>query len=674
MPAAPPRPLRWLPATLFALLAIGLTGGWYYATAATRTHARGQDLLIAEQTALRVSDWVNTRLAFLRSLRSLAEAGLYDSEGTWAARISHLVDQVGGFQAINWIDARGVITRIAPIVGNEPALGRRVLDHPVVGKTLADAMGRVELRVSPPLDLYQGGRGFTAYVPVRAGGRPDAPLLGVVNGVFRTDHLAEACLSQLAPTHAARLTDADALVTQTATALQSHSTKSHATLSVADRTWTLTLEPRAGTAAVDFSLGWLAIGLALAGGLAWLLRVALARQAEVSHALAERAEMESRLRAAERLEAMGHLAGGVAHDFNNLLTVIQGRADLLAELVDEASSDRADLLENVDGIRDAARRAAGVTAQLLAFARREPISHGCVDLAAHVRAVAPMLRNLATEAVAVELDLDRELPPQWIACPAGVVDRVLVNLVANAREATPQGGHIRIGVRSTPPWVTLTVADDGRGMPPEVLARAFEPFYTTRSGGSGLGLATVYGLVTQRGGAIDATSTPGLGTRFTLRFPAAPPPADLPSRLAPAPTRARPNALRVAVIEDHAPVRAVVVRALRAAGFAVLDFPDAESALAAAPDADVLVTDLVLPGLDGVQASQRLRERLPRLAVIIVSGYSDRPGAVDDSLAGGARFLAKPFQMADLVELVREVSRPAAEARPPATDDRQTTP
>ncbi|PKN59423.1 MAG: hypothetical protein CVU56_00845 [Deltaproteobacteria bacterium HGW-Deltaproteobacteria-14] len=645
--------MRWLPLALFLGLALALGGGWAFALHADAADARERDQILAEQTSLRVSDWVNSRLALLRALKSVALAGQLDD--AWGERIRHSLQQIHGFQAINWIDARGVITHLAPTAGNEAALGRDLSSHPVVGPTLRASMADLQDRLSPPIDLYQGGRGFTAYIPVRRGS--DGPLVGFVNGVFLADRLVSDCIENLAPSHSVVIADGSQILIATTNSGAPESSETRVAFQVLDRTWTLTLRSRHGGGALAAATLVFVVGLLLSAALAWLLRLALVRQAQITEAHAHRARIEARLRSAERLEAMGHLAGGVAHDFNNLLTVILGHADLLGATIDDDPGDTDGLRSSVAAIRDASVRAAAVTSQLLAFARREPVTHGIVDATAHIHALAPMLRKLATEAVSVTLELPDE--PLWTACSAAVIDRILVNLVANARDACDGRGAVTIRAASDDDRVRIDVRDDGRGMPKEVQAHIFEPFFTTRAKGSGLGLATVYGLVTQRGGKIEAASEVGVGTTVTVRLLSGDPPD---AAAAPPPNGAASNdasdVQRVRLVEDNSAVRATVRRALRNAGFRVADFEDGESALADDAPFDLLVTDLVLPGIDGVAVATELLDRHPQIRVIVVSGYADRPGAIDALLARGARFLAKPFEMRDLVALARSASAP----------------
>ena len=657
--------MRWLPLALFIGLALALGAGWALTLHADAADARERDHILTEQTALRVSDWVNSRLALLRALKSVAQAGQLDD--AWGERIHHALQEIRGFQAINWMDERGVITHLAPATGNEPALGRNVLDHPIVGPTVRASMADFADRISPPVDLYQGGRGFTAYIPVRR--ESDGTLLGFVDGVFRADRLTADCIENLAPSHSVSITDgADTLVAAATTGdpADSHGSVTRVSFQVVDRVWTLTLRSHHGPTTLAVSTLVFVACLLLSAALAWLLRLALVRQAEITEAHADRARIEARLRAAERLEAMGHLAGGVAHDFNNLLTVIIGHADLLGTIIDHDPGGDAGLRSSVAAIHDASLRAAAVTSQLLAFARREPVTRGIVDATAHIRAIAPMLRNLATEAVSVTLELPDA--PLWTACSAAVLDRVLVNLVANARDACDGRGAITIHAATDDEGVRIDVRDDGRGMPKDVQAHIFEPFFTTRTKGSGLGLATVYGLVTQRGGKVEAASEVGAGTTITVRLPQGVPPDAPPAdRSAGQESGGGSGERRVRLVEDDTAVRATVRRALRNAGFRVADFEDGESALAHDTPFDLLITDLVLPGIDGVAVATELLERHPQIKVIVISGYADRPGAIDALIARGARFLAKPFEMRELVALARAAGAPPSPAPPPHT-------
>ncbi|HWP62337.1 MAG TPA: ATP-binding protein [Candidatus Binatia bacterium] len=369
--------------------------------------------------------------------------------------------------------------------------------------------------------------------------------------------------------------------------------------------------------------------------------------------LTERRRLEAHVQRVERMEAIGQLAGGIAHDFNNLLTVIGGHADLILACVPVEAPVATEAAE----IRAAVERASGLTRQLLAVSRRQILEPRPVDLAATVGGLEPMLRRLLGERI--ELVVERA-PGAWVEADPAQLEQVVLNLAVNARDAMPDGGRLTIAVglaragsmvdgRSEPletEAVLLRVQDTGVGMSPEVAARAFEPFYTTKPAGvgTGLGLATVYGIVRQSGGEVFLETAPGAGATFTIVLPRIDPPTAEPAAAeAPAAAR-RPGT--ILLVEDEAAVRALVRRILEGDGYAVVEAADGGAAEAAAADLDappdLLVSDVVLPGLTGPELARRLRARWPDLRIVFVSGYP-APEAGLDGAAEGAAFLAKPF-------------------------------
>ncbi|MEW6487039.1 MAG: ATP-binding protein [Thermodesulfobacteriota bacterium] len=378
---------------------------------------------------------------------------------------------------------------------------------------------------------------------------------------------------------------------------------------------------------------------------------------------------QEQLAQAQRLEAVGLLAGGIAHDFNNLLQVVLGRGELaLARLAPENPA-RADLGEMVQ----AALRAASLTRQLLAFSRRQVLQPRVLDLNAVVAGIQTMIRRLIGEDIAVEALLNPDLG-RTLADP-GQVEQILVNLALNARDAMPRGGKLTISTANADldeayarlhpelapgPYVMLAVSDTGQGMPPEVVARLFEPFFTTKEQGrgTGLGLATVYGIVKQSGGHIAVYSEPGTGTAFKVYLPRAAEDAGAPAP-DPKPEETPVSGTgTVLVVEDEDPVRATVRQVLAALGYTVHDArtPDDAFLLAGGLDRlDLLITDVILPGMSGRDVAERLRKERPGLRVLYVSGYTDdaivRHGVLDPGLA----FLQKPFTRDALARKVREV-------------------
>ncbi len=375
----------------------------------------------------------------------------------------------------------------------------------------------------------------------------------------------------------------------------------------------------------------------------------------------ERRRLEAQLAEATRLEAMGLLAGGIAHDFNNLLTAVNGYADILvAELGDD---ERA---ESAREIRRAGARAAELTKQVLSFARRQTLVPRPIDVNTVVASVGAMLRRLIGE----EIELATRASPAAaiVRADPGQLEQVLVNLAVNSRDAMPDGGKLEIAVRLVEdaevfdrgiagPAVLLTVADTGTGMDSATLARAFEPFFTTKGAGhgTGLGLATVYGIVRQSNGAIWAESDPGCGTRTSVLLPLVEASADtLASLQVAGPERGEGST--ILVVEDDPAVRAFVVGSLEHAGYRVLVAGSSAQAVALTEGLDdtidLLLTDLVMPGGNGRALAERLLARRPLLQVVLMSGYD--LASADGGIDGRFRFLAKPFGADELTATVRQ--------------------
>ena len=379
-------------------------------------------------------------------------------------------------------------------------------------------------------------------------------------------------------------------------------------------------------------------------------------------------ELEEQLRQSQKMEAVGRLAGGVAHDFNNLLTVISGYTDVLVSRAGDADPARPGL----DAIRQAADQAAALTGQLLAFSRKQLLQPTVLDLNAVVSDTEAILQRLIGEDVALTAELEPELA--LVRADPGQIGQVLLNLAVNARDAMPDGGRLTISTSnadvgeaearhlSVEPgrYVAITVRDTGQGMDEETQARIFEPFFTTKEPGqgTGLGLATVYGIVAQSGGSICVRSAIGEGSTFTVFLPRIgegvlhqPPPADEPA--------AAKGTETVLLVEDETAVRILVRDVLADSGYIVLDARDADEALAlcASHDGpvDAVLTDVVMPVMSGPALVGRLAQTRPGLMVIYMSGYTDEAVARDGVLEPGAAFLQKPFGMDVLLGTLREV-------------------
>jgi PAS domain S-box-containing protein len=377
--------------------------------------------------------------------------------------------------------------------------------------------------------------------------------------------------------------------------------------------------------------------------------------------------LEEQYRQAQKLESIGRLAGGVAHDFNNLLTVILSSSEVMKQ--DRAAGLPVDD-EDIDQIHEAGERARDLTRQLLAFARKQVIAPVSLDLNAVVRSSEKLLHRVLGEDIRLVVQAEPGLWP--VLCDAGQIEQVLVNLTVNARDAMPGGGALTLETRNLVvdeddsardpdrhpgSWVRLIVRDTGVGMSPEAMAHLFEPFFTTkeRGKGTGLGLATVHGIVAQSGGHIHVQSQPGLGTTFGICLPR----TELPR----VPVVAEPPVLSVCghetilVVEDDPQVRGVTVRALSSNGYDVVPAASGEEALELAARAgdriDLVVTDVVMPGMTGREVVDQLRRRLPGLRALFVSGYTQDAIAQRGVIDSGVEFLPKPFTPATLVARVR---------------------
>jgi two-component system, cell cycle sensor histidine kinase and response regulator CckA len=367
----------------------------------------------------------------------------------------------------------------------------------------------------------------------------------------------------------------------------------------------------------------------------------------------EREDLETRLRETQKLEGIGRLAGGIAHDFNNLLTAILGYAE---ELLVELPPGRAH--DDVEQIVAAGQRAKGLTGQMLAFARRTMVQPRVFDVGHRVRESLRMLERMLGEDVVLRVQAAADLP--HVRMDPAQFDQIVLNLAVNARDAMPDGGRldVRLARRVTARTegagdVELVVRDSGVGMPSDVVARVFEPFFTTKElgHGTGMGLATVYGIVQQAGGTIAVESVPGHGTTFRVSLPGVA--AEASGKEVPEPVRDIPGrGQRVWLVEDDDAVRELSHRFLREAGFSVTvarSGMDALRAIHTSPPPDVVITDVVMPAMNGRELAGHLRERWPHVPVAFVSGYpQDRLRTTDGELP----FLTKPYSRRQLLDLV----------------------
>jgi two-component system cell cycle sensor histidine kinase/response regulator CckA len=388
----------------------------------------------------------------------------------------------------------------------------------------------------------------------------------------------------------------------------------------------------------------------------------------IAEDVTERRVLEDQFRQAQKMEAVGRLAGGVAHDFNNLLMVISGYTEVLLENIDAS----AQLHCKVEAIQQAADRATTLTRQLLAFSRKQLLELKVVDVNAIVQDMERLLRPLIGENIELVTRLEQNVGRT--RADAGQLEQVIMNLVVNAKDAMPDGGRITIQTASAElddsyrrehtymqpgPYITLSVSDTGCGMDKETQSRIFEPFFTTKENGkgTGLGLSTVYGIIKQSGGYIFAHSEPGHGTTFRIYLPRVEDAAETAHTLKTANTKLE-GAETVLLVEDEESVRQLVAETLTSRGYKVLQAQNGEQALklaASVGDIHLMITDVVMPGMSGRELARELATTRPQTRVLFLSGYTEDAVLHQGVLEPDTAFLQKPFTLQHLAKKVREV-------------------
>ncbi|MEO8505519.1 MAG: PAS domain S-box protein [Acidobacteriota bacterium] len=392
--------------------------------------------------------------------------------------------------------------------------------------------------------------------------------------------------------------------------------------------------------------------------------------------ITERKRLEAQFLQAQKMESVGRMAGGVAHDFNNLLTAILGYAEMMRRDI-QGTHPHARAVEEIER---AAQRAAALTRQLLVFSRKQRIAPKVIDVNLLVSDMERMLRRMIGEDVHLQTAL---APGLWsVRADPGQLEQVLMNLAVNSRDAMPQGGGLRLTTRNAlvtqeqargivgghpGECVVLTVSDDGTGMEPAVLAHLFEPFFTTKDigKGTGLGLATVYGIVRQAGGFIHVDSSPGAGTTFEVFLPRSEESIRAVRRAQPLAVTDSSGTETILLVEDEAVVRRLAADLLASAGYQVIDVGNGAEALAAADShpgtIHLLLTDVILPGMSGVELAERFRALCPSARTVFMSGYTADALAEQAHLASDIAFLQKPFNADGLMQSVRAaLDRPRA--------------
>jgi PAS domain S-box-containing protein len=385
----------------------------------------------------------------------------------------------------------------------------------------------------------------------------------------------------------------------------------------------------------------------------------------------ERHRLQAQLRQSQKMEAVGQLAGGIAHDFNNLLTVVLSYSQMLVMDLEPDDPNRALAKE----IEAAAVRAGTLTRQLLAFSRQQVLQPRILDVNTTVRGMEKMLQRLVMSDVAIEMHLDPSIG--LVHVDEGQLEQVLMNLAANARDAMPKGGTVTIATQTVDldhgyvtghgpaevapgAYVMLTVSDTGVGMPAAVRARIFDPFFTTKEPGkgTGLGLSMVYGIVRQSRGYIWCYSEPGLGTTFRIYLPRAAGTADTSRRRTPT-GQATPAGEHIVVVEDDDALRLATKRFLERSGYVVTVAASGAEALrlieSAPTPVDLVITDVIMPEMNGRELAERLRERYPTLRMLLTSGFTQSALLRDQILTDGTAFLEKPYELSTLARRLREL-------------------
>jgi two-component system cell cycle sensor histidine kinase/response regulator CckA len=394
----------------------------------------------------------------------------------------------------------------------------------------------------------------------------------------------------------------------------------------------------------------------------------------IAEDVTERRLLEDQFRQAQKMEAVGRLAGGMAHDFNNLLMVISGYAEVILDQLDSGNP----LHGRITAIQQAADRATTLTRQLLAFSRKQILELKVVELNAIVSDMERLLRPLIGENIELITRLGNGLGRT--RADSGQIEQVIMNLVVNAKDAMPRGGRIQIQTANVDlddsyrrehtyiqpgPYVMLAVSDNGTGMDKETLSRIFEPFFTTKEKGkgTGLGLSTVYGIVKQSGGYIFAHSELGHGTTFRIYLPRVEDPAEPASPIS-ADSSAGKGSETVLLVEDEDSVRSLVRDTLEARGYRVLEAENGEEALKVAEafqgEIQLMITDVVMPGIGGRELARRLAKSRPQTRVLFLSGYTEDAILHEGGLEAGTTFLQKPFTLQNLARRVREVLKAEA--------------
>lgn len=619
--------------------------------------------LVANQTALRLQDYLNSRLLSLSLMRHGMESGLIQTKEQFFSQAELLRSELSGIQALNWVNPELRITWVSPLKGNEAVQDKSVLDNPVAAEAIWGAEKLSQACMTAPIRLFQGGLGFATYFPIYADGDRTSKCEGFINGVFRSQEMLDDVLGMdLRNRFEISMRDRNAEVyTSKPAGMEALLDQGSAEVDVEilDRTWKLQIFPTPTTfddLGHFHNVTFVLVGLGFVLAFATSVYFFLARREEHQEILEQRRLVKERMAQARKMEAVGELAGGVAHDFNNLLTAISGSASLAAlDMPPSSTSGR-----HMKRILQACQSAAEMTSRLLTFSRTQHLDRGQCQAKQELEALHGLLSPLVRDDIQFEFQLGNDLHKLPLA-PSDL-GRVVLNLVTNSMEALPQGGTLRVQAQGVTQdsngragnWLHICVSDTGTGMSAEVRDRVFEPFFTTKEagGGTGLGLATAFGIVHGVDGLIQVKSELGVGTKVHVYLPmevdvsTTQPETGLAG--------AHHRECNILVVEDEEVVRKVSTAILESVGHEVVAVGNGQEALEFFEQngkVDLVFTDTFMPKVGGLELARRLREDGFQGSIIITTGYATDL-SMEEVRELKASFLAKPFSRTELLSLV----------------------
>lgn len=583
------------------------------------------------------------------------------------------------YRAIKWLDPALRVRWAVPQRENQADIGTDLGSIPGLREAVEQAVPKHGTVIAPRVQLRRGGEGFIVCVPVRS-----EAIDGVLVGVFQYNELLSSILQDVAPDYWVAIYDGQENVYSRGAPEPPVDDRyvEQANIGYGQLAWRVVVWPKAG--AVSYARSGLPLFVSI-GGLLMALMLAFAvymaetaqvnvkmlaaANRELEREIAGREQAEEALRHAQKMEAIGRLAGGVAHDFNNLLMVIRGQAALSQNNVGLSATVRRELSE----IMKAADRASSLTRKLLALGRKQVLQSRVLDLNALVSQVAEILPSVLGEHIQLHVDLDPALGR--VRADSAQLEQVIMNLVFNARDAMPLGGDLTIQTANSDldtawtnkhpgvepgPYVMFAVRDTGHGMDEETQAHLFEPFFTTKdtNKGTGLGLATVYGTVNQSGGCVTVSSKVGQGTAFEVYLPRVEEQVEVVETAKPVVSSLHGEE-RILVVEDDDAVRRMTREFLKIKGYSVIEARSAADAIlwmeSHDETIDLVLTDVVMPGIKGGELVGHLAKLRANLKVLYMSAYTEGDAIRIGILSPGTAFIEKPFSPDELAAKVREV-------------------